>query len=115
MLGKDSDNGHSPNSPRRAGTWPLEGEGAWKIQRPPLPWVVSTQVLCCRFCPFWAWVAHLPLQAHMVPAVIRADLRLSVEKGAGYISGSWAKSLARACPPTAARVGPDFLLQDPTY
>lgn len=51
----------------------------------------------------------------MVPAVIRADLQLSVEKGAGYISGSWAESLAQACPPTAARVGPDFLLQDPTY
>lgn len=51
----------------------------------------------------------------MVPAVIRAVLQLPVEKGTGYISRSWAESLAQTCPLTAARVGPDFLLQDPAY
>lgn len=28
MLGEDSDNAHSPNSPERADDWPMEGEGA---------------------------------------------------------------------------------------
>lgn len=66
-------------------------------------------------------VAHRPLRAHTVVTSSSCSclsselLQLSTKKGTGYLSSSWPESLAQACPLTAARVGPDFLLQDPIY